>query len=415
VSEHRNEARLLSLFTGAGGLDLGLEAAGFSPILCVENDRDSRETLKLNRPAWRLSDPGDIYTLGTKQLMSQAGLKPRRLELLAGGPPCQPFSKSMYWTFGDAPRLRDPRAKTLRAYLNVVEAALPMVLLLENVNGLVFDGKDEGLQLLKRGLRQINKKHRTSYDPQVFAVKAADYGVPQFRERIFIVASIDGRKIELPRPSHGIGSAMSPYLTTWDAIGDLDIDSWPAELKVKGRWAKLLPTIPEGENYLWHTPRNVKAGGVPLFGWRTRFWCFLLKLAKSQPSWTIQAAPGPATGPFHWKSRLLSIEEMARLQTFPQGYLIYGARRSGQRQLGNAVPSAIGELMGLEIRRQLFGERVRRQLRLTPRARLLCPPPERVDSVPRSYLKLRSDYDDHPGAGLGPGALRRHLELGTAT
>lgn len=399
---------VLSLFTGAGGLDVGLEAAGFEPALCVEVDSDSRATIKRNRPGWRLSDPGDIHQLSTRSLLQQAQLKPRQLTLLAGGPPCQPFSKSMYWATGDAPRLRDPRAKTLHAYLEVVEATLPQVLLLENVRGLAFSGKDEGLRLLERGLRRINKQYATSYRPQVITLNAAEYGVPQFRERIFIVASINSRQIELPAPTHGLGPHRKPFLTAWDAIGELDDHSWPAELEAAGRWASLLPSIPEGHNYLWHTPRNIENGGQPLFGWRTRFWSFLLKLAKSQPSWTIQADPGPATGPFHWKSRLLSIEELARLQTFPRKYAIVGSRRSAHRQLGNAVPSAIGELLGLEIRRQLLGDRVRRCLRLIPKRRSDCPRAEHVSRVAREYLALRAQHREHPGTGRGPAAqLRR--------
>src|SRR3712207_2104614 len=107
-----------------------------------------------------------------------------------------------------------------------------------------------------------------------------------------------------------------------------------------GKWADLMPSIPEGRNYLWHTSRS---GGLPLFGWRTRYWNFLLKLAKDQPSWTIQAQPGPATGPFHWESRKLSAAELGRLQTFPDG-LVYGCTRAGvQRLAGNAVPSALAE------------------------------------------------------------------------
>src|SRR6266481_3250679 len=86
---------------------------------------------------------------------------------------------------------------------------------------------------------------------------AADYGVPQIRERIFVLASIDGRQIEVPEPTHGQDPSKEPFLTAWDAIGDLDVDSWPAELDARGRWAGLLPSIPEGQNYLWHTPRNV--------------------------------------------------------------------------------------------------------------------------------------------------------------
>ncbi len=407
MSRSPNDLSVLSLFTGAGGLDLGLEAAGFEPVLCIEVDSESRETLKRNRPGWRLSDPGDIHQLEPAQLLRQAGLKPRQLTLLAGGPPCQPFSKSMYWSTGDAPRLRDPRAKTLHAYLDVVEATLPHVLLLENVKGLAFDGKDEGLRLLERGLRRINKKHSTSYALQTITLNAADYGVPQIRERVFVLASIDGRQIEMPAPTHGAGPNQEAVLTAWDAIGELDVDSWPAELDASGRWAGLLPSIPEGQNYLWHTPRNAENGGEPLFGWRTRFWSFLLKLAKAQPSWTIQADPGPATGPFHWKSRLLSVEEMCRLQTFPREYTIVGSRRSAHRQIGNAVPSAIGELLGLELRRQLCGDRVRRSLRLLPARAPEYPPPVRVSRVPREYLDLRAKHREHPGTGLGPAARRR--------
>ena len=149
MSNCSRDLKVLSLFTGAGGLDLGLEAAGFEPVLCVENDSDARATLRLNRPSWRLSEPGDIHQLTPRDLLRQAALKPRQLTLLSGGPPCQPFSQSMYWTTGDAPRLSDPRAQTLHAYLDVVAATLPKLLLLENVKGLAFEGKDEGLKLLE--------------------------------------------------------------------------------------------------------------------------------------------------------------------------------------------------------------------------------------------------------------------------
>jgi DNA (cytosine-5)-methyltransferase 1 len=398
---------LVSLFTGAGGLDLGLEAAGFKPALCVETDVDARQTLARNRPDWYLSDPGDIHALRPGELLEQASLRRREAALLIGGPPCQPFSKSSYWTNGDAPRLSDPRSKTLHAYIDAVGALLPRVLLLENVQGLTYQGKDEGLRLLINGLKSINVKHRTLYKPQVISLNAADYGAPQIRRRVFVIACVDGTQLEMPSPTHGEGESRLPWFTAWDAIGDLDAESWPTELNPTGRWAKLLPSIPEGHNYLWHTPRNVDQGGEPLFGWRTKFWSFLLKLAKNQPSWTVQAEPGPATGPFHWKSRLLSIEELCRLQTFPRGYEIVGRRRSAQRQVGNAVPCAIAELLGLEIRRQFFGERVRRTLHLLPTRRSDCPKPERRGRVAFEYRELRSEHDDHPGTGQGPAARER--------
>jgi DNA (cytosine-5)-methyltransferase 1 len=403
----RKGHKYVSLFTGAGGFDLGLESAGFWPSLCVEVDTDATRTIRANRPDWRLADPGDIHQLTVDGLREQANVARGECVLLVAGPPCQPFSKSSYWTTGDAPRLADPRSQTLRAFLEAVRVLLPQVLVLENVQGLAYRGKDEGLQLLKEGLLSINKRMRTSYRPQLLSINAADFGVPQLRQRVFLIASIDGSMLTPPSPTHGADAGLLPYLTAWDAIGALDGEQSPDALTVTGRWSSLLPSIPEGENYLWHTPRNQQRGGAPLFGWRTKFWSFLLKLAKNRPSWTIQAEPGPATGPFHWKNRLLSIDELCRLQTFPSNYTIQGLRRSAQRQIGNAVPPALGELLGLEIRRQLLGERTRTSLTLIPHRRDDCPAPERRRPVPREFLTLRGAHRDHPGTGHGPAARRR--------
>ncbi|WP_444896124.1 DNA cytosine methyltransferase [Microbulbifer sp. SSSA005] len=399
---------MISLFSGAGGLDLGLKASGFVNKLCVEIDPMAQQTLALNHPKWNLASPGDIHLLTPTELLKQAGLKARELTLLAGGPPCQPFSKSGYWFSGDTDRLTDPRAKTLKAYLDIVREALPEVILLENVKGITYSNKDEGLQFLVGELNRINKIKRTKYKPCVVALNCADYGVPQLRERIFIIASREGKLFDLPAPSHSCPGKHQKkgqaYVTAWDAIGDLDVDTWLDEVKPTGKWADLLPTIPEGQNYLWHTE---KMGGLPLFGWRTRFWSFLLKLAKDKPSWTIQAQPGPATGPFHWKGRLLSVRELARLQTFPDNYQFAGDRRAAQMQIGNAVPPAIGELFGLEIRRQFFGERVRKKLKLIPEKRNDCPSSEIPKAVPKKYLPLSGAHDAHPGTGKGPGAQKR--------
>lgn len=405
MSRTHKKPTVLSLFSGAGGLDLGLEAAGFETRLCVEIDSTAQATLKRNRPAWRLAEPGDIHQQTPQSLLTNAGLRPKQLDLLAGGPPCQPFSKSGYWARGDAKRLNDPRSATLDAYLKIVEGSLPRVVLLENVRGLTYSGKDEGLDLLVRGFREINRTQGTDYALTVFHLNAAHYGVPQFRERVFVVADRNGRYLSMPQPTHGEAPELEPFLTSWDAIGDLDTAMPPSDLLPSGKWAALLPSVPEGENYLWHTPDG---GGEPLFGWRTRYWSFLLKLSKARPSWTIQAEPGPATGPFHWKSRLLSTRELCRLQTFPDDYVIVGDRRSAHRQLGNAVPCALGELLGREIRSQFLGSGpFRGRLTLIPTRSPHTPGPEPVAPVPQSYSALRGQHRPHPGTGLGPRATAR--------
>ncbi|EMN99585.1 C-5 cytosine-specific DNA methylase [Leptospira interrogans serovar Pomona str. UT364] len=261
------------------------------------------------------------------------------------------------------------------------------------------------MRLIQSAFKEINKRNQTQYIPYVFTLNAAAFGIPQMRERVFVIANIDGETFVPPLPTHGPESVVKKdFLTAWDAIGSYDKDNWPNELNLSGRWAKLIPSIPEGYNYLWHTQRN---GGEPLFGWRTRYWSFLLKLAKNRPAWTIQAEPGPATGPFHWKNRLLSIQELCALQTFPKNYKISGNRRSAVRQIGNAVPVALGELLGLSVKNQFFNYDIEIKLTSLPKRRRDCPTSERTSKVPAEYLKLRGKHSDHPGVGLGPGILKR--------
>ena len=215
---------------------------------------------------------------------------------MIGGPPCQPFSKAGYWHRGDALRLEDPRANTLSAYLRVLEEALPQAFVLENVEGLAYQGKDEGLRLLLEAINGINRRTKSGYRVNVQVLNAADFGVPQIRHRVLLVGSRDGLVFRFPTPSHAEmaspSTGVEQWRNAWDAVGNLEPE--PSEdLQPRGKWADLLPSIPEGKNYLYHTERG---RGLPLFGWRRRYWSFLLKLAKNKPSWTIQAQPGPAIG-----------------------------------------------------------------------------------------------------------------------
>ena len=403
----RRPLRAISLFTGVGGLDYGFEAADFETSVAVEIDRSCCRVLRKNR-AWPVIEE-DIHAVSTAQLLSTADLKKGEADILIGGPPCQPFSKSGYWASGDAKRLSDQRSDTLSAYLRVVEEAQPRAFLLENVYGLAYRGKDEGLHRILRGIEEINRRTGTNYRPVWQPLNAAAYGVPQLRERVFIIASREGTPFAFPPATHNNKNALLsgqlPYRTCWDALGDLSTEVDDDGLDMTGKWAELLPTIPEGENYLWHSRRK---GGLPLFGWRTRYWNFLLKLAKDRPSWTIQAQPGSATGPFHWRNRKLSIREMMRLQTFPEDLTIATSRTEAQRMLGNAVPSLMGEMLAREIAVQLLARPpFKGPLKLLPPVRANMPEAEPVEPVRRPYLALIDDHDDHPGTGLGRRARQR--------
>jgi DNA (cytosine-5)-methyltransferase 1 len=288
------------------------------------------------------------------------------------------------------------------------------VFVLENVGGLAYQGKDEGLQFLLRRIADINARTGSQYAPAFQVLNAAEFGVPQLRERFFLVAARDGKQFQFPKPRFAAPaqgqflleeSVLPGFRTAWDALGDLEEPSEPSRLAVRGKWADLLPSIPEGGNYLWHTDRG---GGLPLFGWRRRFWTFLLKLARDKPSWTIQAQPGPAVGPFHWNNRRLSMRELCRLQTFPDDVRIAGSHASVHKQLGNAVPSLLAEVIGREVRRQLLGDRsVSREPALLPPRREPVPSPVKPTPVPTKYRSLIGNHHAHPGTGKGSRAQTR--------
>jgi DNA (cytosine-5)-methyltransferase 1 len=407
----------VSLFTGAGGLDLGLEAAGVQTRVAVEIDDDCARTLSENRD-WPLL-ARSIHEIPSSELLRTARIEPGEVDILFGGPPCQPFSKASWWASGDSRRLDDPRADTLSAYLRVLRDLRPRAFLIENVAGLAFRGKDEGLRLIQRTLDDINRASGTAYQVDLLVINAADFGVPQLRQRAFLLGARDGSRLVALSPTHGEpdryldlfdAKPQQPYLTAWDAIGDLEEDD-DESLAVRGKWADLLPSVPEGNNYLHFTDRG---DGPALFGWRRRFWNFLLKLAKDQPSWTLTAQPGPATGPFHWRNRRLSARELCRLQTIPDDYHITGNLAAVQRQVGNAVPSALAEVIGLAVRQHLFGEPEAQGLvsKLVPARRGSVPSPSRPAPVPTKYLPLAGKHSAHPGTGQGFSASKRVVASG---
>jgi DNA (cytosine-5)-methyltransferase 1 len=382
--------RYLSLYTGAGGLDAGLLALGADCVAAIERDIDSCDTLRLNGHQHVIQTA--IEDLPPASMRAGLAERAKELDLIVGGPPCQPFSKSALWSSKAARGLADERSTTLSKYLEYVEEFRPKGFILENVEGFARWG---GLAFLESRLDDLATRG-LRYTLSWRIVDAAAYGVPQHRRRFIAVGTVGSEPFKFPAPQYGRG--LQPVLTAWDAISDIQADTVSESLAVRGRWANLLPSIPPGHNYLWHTRRG---GGLPLFGWRTRFWSFLLKLHPDRPSPTIVASPSQNSGPFHWENRLLCTAEMAALQTFPATYRFAGDRASRQRQLGNAVPPLLAAVLGAAVFRHLGSEASVPEVLHVKRAdtRPSIPP---LGEVPGGFRSLEGNHADHPGTGKGP-------------
>jgi len=346
----------ISLFSGAGGLDLGSEATGFRTVAAVEWDDDAADTMEKNGPtffpALREVIRADLYPLAagsgggvtTQDILHAGGFGGRgRPDLLVGGPPCVAFSKSGFWLEWKRSGV-DPAASLLQAYTRVLAEAKPRFFILENVYALTFNNR-ASKPAFTRLLQEIDA---AGYKYRWQVLNAADYGVPQARPRLFIVGcGKRDKQPELPLPTHhGMWERRStdagpiPHVTTRDALADL-ITEPEVEEVVRGRWGHLLPEIPPGDNYLHFT--SERGHPNPLFEWRSRYWSFLLKLDPSRPAPTIQARPGPNVGPFHWENRRLRVPELRRLFTFPDEFAFVGRRASVQAQIGNSVPPLLAQ------------------------------------------------------------------------
>lgn len=346
----------ISLFSGAGGLDLGVEAAGFSTVAAVEWDEDAADTMEKNAityfPRLREVVRADLYPLATGSeggvttldILRAGGLARReRPDLLVGGPPCVAFSKSGFWLDWKRDGV-DPAASLLQAYTRVLAEARPRHFILENVYALTFDNR-ASRPAFERLLREIEA---AGYRCNWGVLNAADYGIPQARPRLVVIGAARGEKLpELPAPTHHgewerrkVAGGPLPHITAGAALDGLVTEPEPEEV-VRGRWGHLLPDVPPGDNYLFYTAK--RGHPSPVFEWRSRYWSFLLKLNPDGPSPTIQAQPGPNVGPFHWESRRLRVPELRRLFTFPDNFAFVGRRSSAQSQIGNSVPPLLGQ------------------------------------------------------------------------
>ncbi len=234
--------RIISLFSGAGGLDIGFHDAGFETAVMVERDPACCRTLRTNMPETPVIE-GDINEISTDAILEAGNLKPLESALVIGGPPCQSFSLA-----GKRMGLNDPRGRLVLEFIRVVREALPVGFVMENVRGLANWEQGRALEaIIEEATQPIKYKGSTyRYEVKYQILNSAAYGAPQFRERIFIVGNRIHVPFVFPAPTHGdvkcttksdlFGHEVQPYTTVWDAIGKLPPATPPSEtaLRVAG-------------------------------------------------------------------------------------------------------------------------------------------------------------------------------------
>ncbi len=338
--------RSISLFSGCGGLDLGLTRAGFKTVLATDAEPLCKRTFAENFADVPFIEKR-IGQLTRSDLAQYLGDGLKSIDLVAGGPPCPPFSKSRFYR-KDKPRaLDDPNGwESIDGYLKVLDWVRPRAFILENVKGLAYNVHRDALETI------ISRAQGLGYYVSWAVLNAADFGVPQIRERCFVVGSRH-RAIPMPEATHAkdANGTLKPWVPAGAVLADLDTDANASDDGhfAGGRHNDLLRLIPPGSNYLHFTKE--RAYPEPLFKWRSRYWSFLLKLSPELPSWTIQARRSNNMGPFHWRSRILRIEEIKRLQTFPDDFFVAGNVEQQWRQIGNAVPPVLAESVGRAVAR----------------------------------------------------------------
>lgn len=318
---------VLSVFSGMGGLDAGARLAGFHVKAAIDADASALDVLHQALGTKKIV--GFTQNLDPDEVVAEAGLRPDGTSILIGGPPCTAFSHAGFWL----ERKRDgsdPQAARIDDYWRYVTALKPAAFVMENVPGLAFENHQTVLTNF------IRRARRRGYRVTTKIIDAAAYGVPQARRRLFVVGMRSPAHFEFPTGTF----ELKPRGSSW-AFRGLTQAANPSEAdeRLKGRYADLLPLVPPGDNYLFFTKR--RGYPEPQFGWRKRYWSFLLKLHPNRPSPTIAATRVSNNGPFHWRNRRLRLRELARLQSFPDAYPLADIE-AARRHLGNAVPPLLG-------------------------------------------------------------------------
>lgn len=343
---------VISLFSGAMGLDIGLEKAGLNITIGQDFDTNCVATMRANGHKVLC---GDIRDINPEDLLNQVGMIRGEPFLICGGPPCQPFS-----TAGKRLGLNDPRGSLFMDFIRMIDYIRPRFFIMENVKGIMSTplkhvsteecNKSRPKQYRETVLDVIlSEFHKLGYKTVYGILDSVNYGVSQFRERFVLIGSRDNEDVFLPIPTHFQMHQDSAYRwqTLRDTIKDLEYDCGECATFSKER-LEFLSLVPEGGNWR-DLPANLKkkamGGAYESGGGKVGFY---RRLSYNQPSPTLVTSPiQKATMMCHpTQDRPLSIREYARIQQFPDDWIFMGTSAAKYRQIGNAVPVGLAVALG---------------------------------------------------------------------
>lgn len=365
-----SEINTVDLFSGAGGLTLGFERAGFNTLAANEIYEDACKTYRANFPDVTCVQK-DINKLTAEELMNKAEFEPEDVDAVIGGPPCKGFS------IAGERKPDDPRNALFEEYLRIVSKLNPKVILMENVPGILSMKDGAYVEKIKKEMRNLGYtvKHRK--------LNAADYGVPELRERIIFLGYKEGYEVSFPEATHTGGESqqkssdngLKPYVTVESAIGDLDFlcSGQESEIYEKDSRTHYQKKMRENSESLHnhkasnHSERIQKRFELIDEGkgmetvpeeYRTKKHS-VQKFDRKEPSPTITTLPEDFV---HYKrNRIPTVREVARIQSFPDDFVFKGPRTTGGKrrrvsvpqysQIGNAVPPLMAEALAEELKK----------------------------------------------------------------
>ncbi|WP_276780765.1 DNA (cytosine-5-)-methyltransferase [Treponema succinifaciens] len=359
----------LSFFSGAMGLDYGIEKVGIHPLLASEIEPNARKTILLNRPNIGLI--GDINNYSASEIRRFANLSENQeIDLVIGGPPCQAFS-----TAGQRKGFQDKRGNVFLTFIDRILELKPKLAIIENVRGILsapFESEEMEKRFgfapktpeEKKGgalLYILNKLEEGGYTVSFNLYNAANYGAPQKRERVVFFCSRNGQRVPYLYPTNDENGkfGLPKWRTVREVISDLN-ETEQKSMKFPEKRLKFFRLLKDGQ-YWKHLPKELQYEAMgeklKLGGGKTGFF---RRLAWDEPSPTLVTDPTmPATDLCHpEKDRPLSLQEYARIQEFPDGWKFFGEMKDIYKQIGNAVPISLGYAIGKQAVKFLNGEKL---------------------------------------------------------